>query len=84
MLVSIILRSEKMAQNQKNNIKFISITGWILNILALFFIPVVFGIGGIIFGTLLIKNGEKNHGISMIIVAIIFAVLGVSFGYLIN
>lgn len=73
-----------MAQNQKNNIKFISITGWILNILALFFIPVVFGIGGIISGTLLIKNGEKNHGTSMIIVAIIFAILGVSFGYLVN
>ncbi|MGJ7589418.1 hypothetical protein [Staphylococcus shinii] len=69
-------------ENEKNDIKFIIIVGWILNIISLIFILVIFGIGGIIFGILLVKNKEKTHGFIMISCAVIFSVIGILFGYM--
>lgn len=62
-------------ENEKNDIKFIIIVGWILNIISLIFIPVIFGI-------LLVKNKEKTHGFIMISCAVIFSVIGILFCYL--
>lgn len=73
-----------MSQRRQDSKVFILAIGWIFIVISLIFLPPVFGLLGIIAGILLIKLGKKQYGFIMIIFAILFAILGILFGYLMN
>ncbi|MFW3529331.1 hypothetical protein ACN9U4_00515 [Staphylococcus caprae] len=69
-------------QNERSTLLFI-ILGWVFSVISLLFLPIVFGIAGIVFGALTISRGKKVHGIIIIVAAIVFALLGTVLGALI-
>ncbi|MBU5271784.1 hypothetical protein ACN9VA_06085 [Staphylococcus caprae] len=69
-------------QNERSTLVFI-ILGWVFSVISLLFLPIVFGIAGIVFGALTISRGKKVHGIIIIVAAIVFALLGTVLGALI-
>ncbi|MDK7115678.1 hypothetical protein [Staphylococcus pettenkoferi] len=69
-----------MEKTNDTSLKVFIILGWIFTVISLFFIPIVFGIAGIVFGALVIGKGRTTHGILMIVAAIICTIIGMVFG----
>lgn len=68
-----------------NNTTLFTILGWICAAISLFFIPILFGIGGVVFGALLARNElTKTRGIVLIVFSVIFAFIGVIVGAIIG
>jgi hypothetical protein len=56
------------------------IIGIVCAVIALLLFPPIFGIAGIILGTLSLKKGEKNLGLIAIILSAVFMILGMIIG----
>lgn len=67
-----------------NNILVLKTCGWICIVLSLLFLPVVFGIIGIILSILLIKRGEEDLGATMFVAAVVAMIVGIWFGAVIG
>lgn len=69
-------------QNSPNTYMIYMILGWICVVVSLFFVPIVFAAGGVIFGYLLRSYSEKykQHGTIMMIAAVAAGILGMLLG----
>ncbi|MEX0617132.1 MAG: hypothetical protein WD231_05020 [Candidatus Woykebacteria bacterium] len=60
------------------------IIGIVCAVIALFLFPPIFGIAGIILGSVSLKKGERNLGLIAIILSAVFMVIGIILGIWLN
>jgi len=70
--------SNKNENNTSERVIF-AVLGWIFNALALFFIPILFGGIGIVFG-FLHRKYQKTHGTIIMIAGVICTIVGMIIG----
>lgn len=62
------------------NTKGTIVAGWICAIGSILILPIIFMPLGIVLGVYNVSNGETNHGIGQMAVAILFGILGMAIG----
>lgn len=75
---------QQTAENKPSNITALKVWGWICTGTSLLFLPLVFGIIGIILGYLVRSRGDKEQGTIIMIASIGTMILGVWIGALIG
>lgn len=66
--------------DSKSNKESLKVIAWILNIISLFFFPVIFAPAGFIAGYLY-KEKNETQGLIIMIAAVIFGFIGMLFGF---
>ena len=54
--------------------------GYVCGVLALFFLPIAFGIAGMVIGIVNLTKGRVGHGIAQIVIALTLGILGAIWG----
>lgn len=67
-------------QSAKKSHKILVIVGYVLSFFPLIIYPFIFGLVGVIVGTVNIIRGEKKHGMIQILLSITLATLGYMIG----
>ena len=75
---------QQTAESKPSNITALKVWGWICTGTSLLFLPLVFGIIGIILGYLVRSRGDKEQGTIIMIASIGTMILGVWIGALIG